>query len=275
MTQREEQEYVLGTHERELERLGFQHRLWALPTTSLWDRAGFSRGMTLLDLGSGPGHAAVELAQIAGVDGGVVAVDLSRRFLDHLRGVKPPPGAAPIRTLQGDAHRIDLDDASVDGAWARWVLCFTADPGAVVREVSRVLRPGGTFAILDYCHYRGFIVAPHSPAIERVIEATDASFRMHGGSGDVGLELPRMLADAGLEVTHFEPVVRLARPHSPLWQWPTTFFRGYTATLAELGLLGDDDVAAFHDAWNALSGNPHAYFFTPPMVGIVATAVTK
>jgi SAM-dependent methyltransferase len=271
MTDREEQEYLLGTHQAELERLGFQHRLWAPQTVALWEKAGFGPGMTLLDLGSGPGYASVELAQLAGRSGGVIAVDLSQRFLQHVDALVPAPGAAPIRTLQSDAHRLDLDDASVDGAWARWVLCFTADPGAVVREVSRALRPGGRFAILDYINYRALTVSPKWPAIERVIDATNESFRVHGGSGEIGRELPRLLRDAGFSTVDIEPVVRVARPDSPLWQWPSTFFRGYTPTLVELGLLTHDEAAAFHAAWDALSQNPDAFFFTPLLIGIVAT----
>jgi SAM-dependent methyltransferase len=270
MVSSEDREYLLGTHQAELERLGLQHRLWAPQTVALWERAAFAPGMTLLDLGSGPGYASVELAQLAGRNGGVIAVDLSQRFLQHVDSLVPVPGAAAIRTLQNDAHSLDLADASVDGAWARWVLCFTADPGAVAAEVARVLRPGARLAVLDYVNYRAFTVAPRSPAIERVIDATDASFRAHGGSGTVGMELPRLLDQAGFGAIDIEPVVRVARPGAPLWQWPTTFFRGYTPALVAMGLLTEDEAAAFHAAWDAMSQNPHAFFLTPPLIGIVA-----
>jgi SAM-dependent methyltransferase len=268
---REENEYVLGTHDAELERLGFQHRLWAVTTSALWERAGFGRGSTLLDLGAGPGYATLDLAQLAAADGHVIAVDASRRFIAYLDALQPAPGAARIRTLVGDVHRLDIEDGSVDGAWARWLLCFTADPADVIREVARVVRPGGTFAILDYCRYRGFTIAPPGPAIERVVAATDESFRVHGGSGDVGMVLPRLLAEAGFDVTHLEPVVRLARSGSPLWQWPGTFFRSHIRTLVELELLQPHEAEAFLAEWDERSRDPNAYFLTPPMLGIVAT----
>jgi SAM-dependent methyltransferase len=271
VSDREANEYVLGTHVAELERLGFQHQLWAAVTAPLWERAGFGRGSTLLDVGSGPGYATLDLAQLASADGAVIAVDASRRFIAHLASLTPPPGAAPIRSFVGDVHSLELDDASVDGAWARWVLCFTADPAGVIREVARVLRPGGTFAILDYCRYRGFTIAPLGAAIERVIDATEQSFRVHGGNGDVGLDLPRLLAEAGLELTHMAPVVRLARSGSPLWKWPETFFRGHVRTLVELDLLQHHEAEAFLAEWDARSRDPHAYFLTPPMLEIVAT----
>ena len=48
MTTTIEQEYVLGTHDRELQRLGFQNRLWSPPTIELWRLAGMSSVALLL-----------------------------------------------------------------------------------------------------------------------------------------------------------------------------------------------------------------------------------
>ena len=52
-----EHEYVLGTDRAELERLGLQHQLWSEHAPRAWERAGFQRGMKLLDVGCGPGFA--------------------------------------------------------------------------------------------------------------------------------------------------------------------------------------------------------------------------
>jgi hypothetical protein len=83
--------------------------------------------------------------------------------------------------------------------------------------------------------------------------------------------LPRLLAEAGFDVTHLEPVVRLARSDSPLWQWPGTFFRSHIRTLVELELLQPHEAEAFLAEWDERSRDPNAYFLTPPMLGIVAT----
>jgi hypothetical protein len=68
-----------------------------------------------------------------------------------------------------------------------------------------------------------------------------------------------------------EPVVRLARSDSPLWKWPETFFRSYVRTLVELELLQNGEADAFFEDWAARSTDPHAFFLTPSMLGIVAT----
>ena len=58
----ENQSYILGTDKTELERLGFQHRVWSSDAARLWERGRVQRGMHILDLGAGPGFATFDLA---------------------------------------------------------------------------------------------------------------------------------------------------------------------------------------------------------------------
>src|SRR5262247_2672440 len=81
----EEREYVLGTDDGELQRLGFQHRVWSAPAFALWERAGVHRGAAVLDVGCGPGYGTLDLARLVGEQGRVLGVDVSERFLAHLR----------------------------------------------------------------------------------------------------------------------------------------------------------------------------------------------
>ncbi|MGH8442569.1 MAG: SAM-dependent methyltransferase, partial [Nevskiaceae bacterium] len=57
-----ERDYVLGTHDEEIARLGLQHELWRPRMLAGWDRAGFKEGMRIVDVGAGPGYATVDLA---------------------------------------------------------------------------------------------------------------------------------------------------------------------------------------------------------------------
>ncbi|MBI3871900.1 MAG: methyltransferase domain-containing protein [candidate division Zixibacteria bacterium] len=79
-----DKDYILGTHDEEIDRLALQHRVWRPRALDGWQRAGFTVGKTILDVGCGPGHAAIDLAEIVGPTGKVIAIDRSRRFLDFL-----------------------------------------------------------------------------------------------------------------------------------------------------------------------------------------------
>src|SRR5437667_409272 len=70
MSQTAERDYVLGTHDEEIARLGLQHRVWRPVVLECWQKAGITVGSRVLDVGAGPGYATVDLAEIVGQSGG-------------------------------------------------------------------------------------------------------------------------------------------------------------------------------------------------------------
>jgi SAM-dependent methyltransferase len=68
-------EYVLGSDDAEIARLQVQAQIIAEPTALLFERGGVRAGMRVLDLGSGPGDVAFQVAQIVGPDGHVVGLE--------------------------------------------------------------------------------------------------------------------------------------------------------------------------------------------------------
>jgi SAM-dependent methyltransferase len=67
----------------------------------------------------------------------------------------------------------------LDGAYARWVLCFVADPLAVVASAGRRLRRGGTFVIQDYVNYEAVQIAPEHEVFRKFFRAVAISWRQH------------------------------------------------------------------------------------------------
>ncbi|HEX2204034.1 MAG TPA: methyltransferase domain-containing protein [Longimicrobium sp.] len=264
----EENEYLLGTGDDELARLGFQHQVWSGEAARGWERAGFAPGHAILDVGCGPGYAAFDLARIVGARGRVHGVDVSERFVAHLRAEARARGAAHLTAEVGDVAAMELAP-EFDGAWARWVLCFVPDPAAVVRSVARALRPGGRFVVQDYLKYEGVVMAPEDPAFDRVWAAMVASWRASGGDAHVGAAVPSLMEAAGLEVVDVRPIVRGARPGTALWQWPRTFFTNFLPTLVAGGFVTAADAAAFDARWAERERDPGAFFSTPPMVEVV------
>lgn len=266
----DKQDYVLGTHDEELNRLGIQHRLWREQAESLWDLAGIRAGMTVLDVGCGPGFATLDLARRVGPTGRVISIDESQRYIDHLRKQAEAQGLRNIETRVCDVQRIDVPAAAIDAAYARWVLCFVPNPEAVLAGVLSALRSGGVFAIQDYYHYRGVQLGPPSAAFTRAFQAVHESWVKRGGDSDIGARLPGMLAKRGMTVPHLRSIVRIARPNEPLWEWPDSFFKNFLPMLVDMGLFTRADLDEFNADWAARQKDPGGFFATPPVIDIVA-----
>lgn len=265
-----QQEYVLGTHDAELARLGLQHQLWLAQSARGWEKAGFARGQKILDVGCGPGYATVDLSQLVGGTGQIVGVDMSRRFLDHVETQARARGVRNIVTIQHNLENKRDLGARFDGAYARWVFCFLKKPVVLIQALAQSLRSGAALLIHDYYQYEALWVAPDDPIFRKVFKAVAQSWRMRGGNPNIGSVLPACLLRHGFEIREINPIVRLARASEPLWQWPDSFFAIYVPALVSMRLLTARDAKQFFRVWKQRSGDPGSFFSTPPMVEIIA-----
>jgi ubiquinone/menaquinone biosynthesis C-methylase UbiE len=270
-----ERPYVLGTGQDETFRLGLQHRLWSASAHALWEKARVQPGNTVLDIGCGPGHASLDLAQIVGPKGRVIAVDESAAFLKQLHDLSQARRVQNIERVLGDAQELDEiiegGAGAIDVAYARWVFCFVPDPEAIVRGLVPLLRRGGRVAIQDYFNYeRSLTLAPRREAFSRVIQAIAASWRSRGGDTDVMGKLPGILHKHGLRVEHMDVCQRVARPGSQMWHWPESFWGTYLPKLVETGFISEEDRAAFLEAWHQATHDPASFVQLPPVYELIA-----
>lgn len=261
-----ERDYVLGTHDDEVARLGLQHRVWRPRALDAWRRAGFTVGQTLLDLGCGPGWASFDLADIVGADGQVVGVDRSRRFLDFLRSRKVPQIEA--REIDLDVDDLQIRDA--DGVWARWVFAFVKNPHDLVERVHRALKPGGILVAHEYFDYATWRVSPRSPEHEAFVETVMSSWRAAGGEPDIGLDVPRWLRELGFEIRSLLPIVDVIRPADFAWQWPRSFIEVGVRRFVELGQMSEERADATLRAFAATEAAADPIMITPAVLEIIA-----
>ena len=109
------------------------------------ERAGVASGQRFLDVAAGTG-AMTRAALRAGAD--VVATDFSPGMLERLDARLEGGDRARVTTRVMDGQALDFEDASFDAAGSSFGLIFFPDPGAGLRELRRVLRPGGPAAIV-------------------------------------------------------------------------------------------------------------------------------
>jgi SAM-dependent methyltransferase len=269
-TETHEKDYVLGTHDEEVARLGVQHRVWRARALDAWVRAGFAPGQTLLDVGCGPGHASVDLADIVGASGRVVAIDRSQRFLRVLETTRRARGLTQIEPLELDLDEGELPDVAADGAWSRWVFAFVRKPRRLLEQVASRLKPGAALVLHEYFDYRTWRVTPRSSDFEALVDIIMESWRAAGGEPDIGLELPRWLAELGFDVRGLTPIVHIVPTSSFMWQWPQSFIGTGIARLVEIGAMSAQRGAEIEAAYTASAAAPGTLMVTPAVLEIIA-----
>jgi demethylmenaquinone methyltransferase/2-methoxy-6-polyprenyl-1,4-benzoquinol methylase len=106
-------------------------------------------GETVLDVACGSGSVALELVRRYGCD--VVGVDQSAEMLAAGRRRIATAGlSARITLLEARAEALPFADASFDGLTFTYLLRYVDDPGTTLRELARVVRPGGRIAALEF-----------------------------------------------------------------------------------------------------------------------------
>ena len=265
-----EKDYVLGTHDAEIERLGLQHHVWRRAALSLWERARVSRGAVVIDSGSGPGFASLDLGEIVGEEGRVIAIERSQRFLSHLRKIASLRGLSQIQTVEGDLLEDVWPETVADFIWCRWVLAFVNDPAKIVAKMARALKPGGALMIQEYSNYRAWQFAPPAPELSRFVDAVVSTWRASGGEPDIGLELPRLLPLNGFVIEHVEAIQFAIRPNEFMWQWPERFVTVNTARQVELGSMTRGEAEAAARVMEERSKDPNAVMLTPTVLQIIA-----
>ena len=270
MSQTPDKDYVLGTHDAEIDRLGLQHQVWRRAALSLWERAGVSRGNTVIDAGAGPGFASLDLGEIVGPQGRVIALERSERFLRRLTEEATRRGLTQIQAVEGDLLTDVWPQGVADFIWCRWVLAFINDPATIVTKMARALKSGGALLIQEYSNYRAWRLAPPAPEMDRFVEAVVASWRASGGEPDIGLELPRLLPLEGLVLEHVEAIQFAIHPRDFMWQWPATFLAVNASRQVELGSLTRAEADAAVRTVEERARDAGAVMLTPTVLQIIA-----
>lgn len=190
-------------------------------------------GMRVLDCGCGPGSITAGLAEIVG-PGEVVGLDIEPRQLEAAQRLSAERGLANLRFEQGSVYELPFADASFDVTVAHFVLEHVREPVRALREMRRVLRPGGIAAIKDP-YYPAFVFRPLTPELRRFLELAEQVREHNGASPTYAVDLRACLLEAGFERTEAA---------GALWNAAGS---GAPGPMLELMLANQVREAAFHD----------------------------
>jgi ubiquinone/menaquinone biosynthesis C-methylase UbiE len=166
---------------------------------------GPEKGESVLDVGSGPGFLAADVAKATGPTGSVCGIDVSEPMIDLARS---HCARLPWVTFsQGDATHLPFPDNSFDAAISTQVLEYVPDVDAALAEVHRVLRPAGRVVIVDTDWDSIVWHSNDRNLMDRVLAAWEG----HAADPFLPRTLSRRLASAGFDV-QIQEVVPLLNP---------------------------------------------------------------
>lgn len=157
-------------------------------------RLDLQKGESVLEIGCGTGVFLPRLAALTGPDGHVVGLDYAPAFLTDARERLAEAGLTDrVELVEGDAHHLPFDNAAFDAAHCERVLMHVEDPAGVIREMRRVVRPGGR-AVAAEIFGAAATMDTSDPVTNRQIElAMISGIR----NSQMGIQLRGLFVEAG------------------------------------------------------------------------------
>ena len=199
---------------------------------------GLKKGDAVLDAGCGPGDDALRMAAMVGRSGKVTGIDMSERMI-AIAQERAKGAGLPVSFRTGDVRKLDVPDASFDAVRIERTLQILDNPGQILDELIRVLRPGGRLVSIEP-DWETFVTDPGSRDTARTF------FRFCADQfpdGSTGRKLYRYLKERKMQnvTVHPEPLVL----HDFALVSKMMNMEQFLAAAVDQGALAPDEIGAW------------------------------
>ena len=260
--------YVLGESNAEAERLRILDAVYGETSRSFLRRAGLRAGWHCADLGCGPGHIALWIAEQVARTGHVTGVDRAELFVNLARTNTRQRNLDHALFIKADASAAALPNASFNLVYSRCLLSHLPDPLTVLRRMTALAKPGGIVVVEDIDCGGGF-THPKSSAQMRHLDLYQAIVRHHGGDPLLGRKLPRLCRAAGLTEIHYEIVTPTEPAIEVKRLYPLTL-AGLSPAIIQAGLATAAELDAIVAELHVLANAPEKTASSCPLVQVRA-----
>jgi len=181
-------------------------------------------GQSVLDIGSGPGLLAYDMAQHVGSDGSIVGIDLADNMLES--ATKLCENLPWVQFENADAMSLPYADNRFDRLVSTQVYEYVSDLEGALAEFARVLKPGGYGVIVDTDWAFPYWNAVDTDIRDRVIDA----WKAHCAQESVPLRLPAAISAASLQLTNLQalPILNTAYDERSFSYWLSTIISAFS-----------------------------------------------
>lgn len=223
-------------------------------------------GLSVLDVGCGPGTITVDLAERVG-PGRVLGVDSAAAIIEQASALGAERGIPNVEFAVGDAYALDAADDTFDIVHAHQTLQHVSRPVDALREFRRVMKPGGIVAARDV-DYAGTVLYPLSDGLAEWAALYQRVHRSNGGEPDAGRRLQAWAHEAGFtDVTTTASVWCFASSEDRAWwggMWADRVLQSAFATDAVgRGLADQAALERISAAWKAWAADDDALMMMP------------
>jgi ubiquinone/menaquinone biosynthesis C-methylase UbiE len=246
--------YTHGHHDSVLR----SHRWRTAENSAAYLLPALGHGVSLLDVGCGPGTITADLARRV-APGEVVGLDRDPGVLAEAAAAAPG-----VRFVAGDVYALPFPDGAFDVVHAHQVLQHLTDPVSALREMGRVCRPDGIVAVRDV-DMSTMTWFPVDPRFQRWMEIYRAVTRANGAEPDAGRRLLAWARAAGFERVRASAAAWcFATPDEREWWSGLWAERVVASRFAEQAMDGGHasgaELAELADAFRSWAEHPDGWF---------------
>lgn len=241
--------------EAEINRLRYQANMNVEKESRVLTAFGLKDGMSLLEVGSGPGCVTEWLSKLV-PNGSITCLEIDPDLLSYARQNLEGKTQCACDFVEGSATEMKFPDNSFDFAFVRLLFVQIPDPVAVAKEVKRVLKPGGKVVIAEGDHAFNSISSPLVAEAEAIREKIG---RFKGARDTSARRTWYILKSAGFQNIDLEAIVFHSGEKGLDWFYPQ-FDPGRVKALIKLGIVSEDDYETYCAAVDKFQSSEEAFF---------------